>query len=110
MADGTHKIAYRLGNETLTVSEYDGLVRRYSADVVNRVIRRILQKPYRNCLNMKTIASWCEERMTDAEMTLNRSNGESVHAVFSAKNPFRKRKRCVFFRIKSNANFALCFF
>ena len=85
VAGGTHKIAYRLGNETLTVSEYDGLVRQYSGDVVNRVIRRILEKPYRNCLNVKTIASWCEERMTNAEMALNRSNGESVHAAQLSK-------------------------
>ena len=69
----------------MTVSEYDGLVRQYSGDVVNRVIRRILEKPYRNCLNMKTIASWCEERMTNAEMALNRSNGESVHAAQLSK-------------------------
>ena len=81
VAGNTHGIAYRLGHETLTVSEYDELVRQYSKDVADRVIHRILEKPYHNCLNWKTIAAWCEERTTSAETASNKSIGTSVHVA-----------------------------
>lgn len=58
----THTVLYTLGNESLTEAEYQELVEAFSKPVVDSVISRILSKPYRGCLNLATIQSWCKER------------------------------------------------
>ena len=78
--EDTHAIAYRLGHEVLSIHDYDGLVERYSKDVVENVIHRILDKPYHNCLNMRTISEWCGERMQTCDEAARARNVESVHS------------------------------
>lgn len=58
----THTISYTLGSESLTEAEYQDLVKAFTKPVVDSVINRILNKPYRGCLNPATIQSWCKER------------------------------------------------
>lgn len=64
VADGTHTPLFRLKDEVLTSGEYNQLVSSYSKDVADKVIQRILDKPYHGCLNTNTISKWCKERMT----------------------------------------------
>lgn len=59
--EDTHTVIYQLDNETITRNEYEELISRFTERQVERVIKRILNKPYHGCLNVRTIASWCEE-------------------------------------------------
>lgn len=63
-AETTHikNIKYQLDHEYLTREEYQELTRKYSSDVVDSVINRILSKPYHGCLNTWTISLWCAEQ------------------------------------------------
>lgn len=56
------EVLARLGTETLTQKDYQKLTKDYHSDLVDLVIRRILEKPYYNCLNMRTIRKWCTEQ------------------------------------------------
>ena len=56
------KIRAHLGTETLTQESYEKITKDFPADTVDLVIRRILDRPYYNCLNEKTIRKWCKEQ------------------------------------------------
>ncbi|RDU23417.1 replisome organizer [Anaerosacchariphilus polymeriproducens] len=52
---------YKLGEEELSILEYEKLISHYSKNVVDFTIQRIMQHPYVNCLNVETISKWCNE-------------------------------------------------
>ena len=52
----------QLGSETLTQDIYMAIVKDYCKEDVDMVIHRILEHPYMNCLNERTIRKWCEEQ------------------------------------------------
>ncbi len=62
-----HTPKYKLDKEILTNLEYDNLVKKYSQKTVDKVINRILDKPYHGCLNEDTISKWCVEHYDSAE-------------------------------------------
>lgn len=66
----------QLGNENLTINEYNELVQLYDKDLVDGVIDKILKHPYTNCLNVLTIAKWCDEskRRNNTNNKKNRFN------------------------------------
>lgn len=49
----------KLGNEILTIKQYEMLVSKYGQIVVDEMINRIITHPYYGCLNEKTISQWC---------------------------------------------------
>jgi hypothetical protein len=55
------EILYQLGTETLTHTQHNELLNRFSKDILDEVINRIVSHPYHGCLNPETIAKWCEE-------------------------------------------------
>ena len=67
-AKDTH-IKYKLDDEILSDDEYNELVVNFTKNVVDRVITRILGKPYHGCLNVKKISAWCEEQRLDKKGT-----------------------------------------
>lgn len=66
-ADGS-AIHSRLGNEMISEAEYQTLTHTYSKETVDKVIRRIMEKPYHGCLNADTIGNWCSEQGTAVRM------------------------------------------
>ncbi len=62
--DNTHTtdIKYQLGNEILTFREYEQLLKDHPQKTVDSVIARIINKPYKGCLNCATIDEWCSEK------------------------------------------------
>ena len=56
------QIVAQLGTETLTLDIFQKLSEEFSEDLIKAVVKRILDKPYMNCLNEKTIRLWCEEQ------------------------------------------------
>ncbi len=54
-------IAYSMGDEQITMKEYETLTHTFTKSIVDGTIRRIIEKPYRNCLNYDTVFKWCEE-------------------------------------------------
>ena len=57
------EVLARLGTETLTQETYQTLTREFPAKTVDMVIRRILERPYYNCLNEDTIRKWCRDQV-----------------------------------------------
>lgn len=57
----TEEIAYQLGNEILTHTQYEKLKERFGEETVKTQIDRIINHPYNGCLNEEIIAKWCEE-------------------------------------------------
>lgn len=55
------KDEYVLGKETLTHVEYTKLVSSFSKQIVDAVIKRIMDHPYIGCLNVPIISQWCQE-------------------------------------------------
>ena len=55
------EILYQLGTESITHTQYNELKNRFSKDILDDVINRIVSHPYHGCLNTETIAKWCEE-------------------------------------------------
>ena len=76
------EILYQLGTESITHTQYNELICRFSKDMVEEVINRILTHPYHGCLNVETIAKWCEE-------TKNRPKPKQTKNRF---NNFNQRK------------------
>ena len=71
-------IAYSMGNEKITVEEYNNLTHTFTKALVDGTIRRIIEKPYRNCLNYDTVYKWCEEdKGRDNNYALADSNKKS---------------------------------
>ena len=58
----TPSVKYEMDNEILTEEDYHILADAYTEETVDRVIGRILEKPYHGCLNKETIATWCREK------------------------------------------------
>ena len=54
-------IIYSLGNEQLTHTQYNSLLKEFDKETVNAIIDRIINKPYYGCLNVDRIRSWCAE-------------------------------------------------
>lgn len=50
-----------LGKEKLTFIDYNSLKQKYTKKLVDMVLKRIIEHPYLNCLNINTIEQWCEE-------------------------------------------------
>ena len=50
---------YTLGKEVLSEDDYRLLCERYSREVIDDMIHRILNKPYVGCLNAERISAWC---------------------------------------------------
>ena len=59
---GLDKVCYQLGDEHITHRQYNDFVEDYGKEIVDQVIKRILDHPYYGCLNPDTIARWCEEQ------------------------------------------------
>ena len=55
-------IVAQLGSETLTQDTYRKLSEEFSEEIVDGVIKRIMEHPYMNCLNEKKIREWCQEK------------------------------------------------
>lgn len=75
---------FSLGEEVLTEDAYQALVMQYGKEAVDQVIRRILEKPYMNCLNPKVIGAWTAERikrLSDAEL-LSEPAGKMPNSTF----------------------------
>lgn len=66
---------YQLGNERITHTEYDDLIRQHPKKNVDEVIHRIINHPYWNCLNREVILKWCEE----AEKRISKSKKNSFN-------------------------------
>lgn len=81
-------IVAQLGAETLTQDIYLKLIKEFPEDIVKAVVSRILEKPYMNCLNEKTIRSWCMEQKeyetTHRVKKNNFHNFEQRHYDFDA--------------------------
>ncbi len=58
----------RMGNEMISEAEYQTLTHTYAKETVDKVIRRIMEKPYHGCLNVDTIGNWCREQNTTMRM------------------------------------------
>ena len=71
---GDETIAARLGDEILTKEEYLNLKDRYSEVIVNKVLKKILDKQYTGCLNYQTIDKWCDEQFRRTRTTDNFSH------------------------------------
>ena len=68
---------FTLGKETLTDTEYKHLCARYSRDMVDETINRIIRNSYFGCLNTATVSQWCEEaaaRKKDGSLRRNSFN------------------------------------
>lgn len=52
---------YQLGNEKISHTQYNVLIKDFPSEVVDAVIERIVSHPYLNRLNEKTIRQWCTE-------------------------------------------------
>ncbi len=52
---------YTLGNEEISESQFNELSKQFSKTLVENIIQRIIERPYKNCLNVKTITEWCNE-------------------------------------------------
>lgn len=50
-----------LGKEILTYDAYNKLLTQYDKTLLDKIIEKILRKPYYNCLNEQKISEWCEE-------------------------------------------------
>ena len=57
----SENIIYSLGNEQLTHTQYNSLLKEFDKETVNAIIDRIINKPYYGCLNVDRIRSWCAE-------------------------------------------------
>ena len=55
------EIMYQLGREVLTRSQYKQLIEQYGEKCVVSQIDKIVNHPYKGCLNEETIAQWCDE-------------------------------------------------
>lgn len=75
----TNSSKYRIGNESLSTTDYENLIKRYSKGLVESVIQRILSKPYHGCLNVSTISSWCEEHKREFHVVASNEE-ESKHS------------------------------
>jgi hypothetical protein len=69
------EILYQLGTETLTHTQYDELKCRFSKDILDEVINRIVIHPYHGCLNVETITKWCEESKNRPKTNKPKKNG-----------------------------------
>lgn len=67
-------IAAQLGSEILTDNEYKDLKDKYSETIVNKVLKKILEKQYLGCLNYQTVDQWCDEEFKRRRTTDNFSN------------------------------------
>lgn len=68
------KILLRLGTETLTQNDYKNLAKDFPSDLLDLVIRRIMGKPYYNCLNEETIRKWCNDQVDYRKKQERRKN------------------------------------
>lgn len=59
-------VIYTLGNQSLTLEDYNSLVSQFGKDLVDYHIHRILNKPYRGMLRKDIITKWCQESMQSA--------------------------------------------
>ena len=57
----TSPVRFSLGNETISEAEYQALIMAHQKEYVDDVVRRILETPYMNCLNVETIEQWVKE-------------------------------------------------
>ena len=57
------EIVHTLGNQSLSKTDYDDLVRQFGKNNVDYQIQRILSKPYRGMLRKDIIAEWCLESL-----------------------------------------------
>ncbi len=76
--------AYTLGKEKLSTDDYGLLIAKYPESLVQRVIQRIIAKPYYGCLNITKITEWCNEQMQNSSGTPGVKK-ESVHSRQLAK-------------------------
>ena len=58
-------------HDTLTMSEYNRLLSLFPKKLVDEKIRRINERPYKNCMNYEKIAQWC---MEDCERDKNKNS------------------------------------
>ena len=69
------EILYQLGTESITHTQYKELNSRFSKDVLDDVINRIINHPYHGCLNVETISKWCnEQKSRPKQKTTNKFN------------------------------------
>ena len=54
-----------LGKEILFQSAYNDLLVNFPRNTVDKVLNRILAKPYYGCLNYTTISKWCLEEVVN---------------------------------------------
>lgn len=66
-----NEIHAQLDTEILTKQMYNTLLSKFQKTKVDRIIKRILEKPYRNCLNVKTIEEWCSEEKIQKKNKFN---------------------------------------
>ena len=80
---------YSLGNETLTHTHYESLVKEFDKETVDRIINRIISRPYHGCLNYDTIKRWCNEAKQRAKvMPFTTYGAKSSFHNFSLKNDY----------------------
>ena len=68
---GQDSIVAQLGKEFLTKAEYKDLSDKYSVRIVEKVIDKILNKPYPGCLNYATVDKWCDEQFKSSGVKKN---------------------------------------
>ncbi len=85
--DESGLMRFSLGNESISEAEYQALLRAHRKEYVDDVIRRILETPYMNCLNLETIEQWVRE--TEQRMAaLSSLPARQIRQRISGRNSF----------------------
>lgn len=61
-------IRFSLKDESITDQQYTQLLNKYDKEILDSCIKRIIDKPYYNCLNEVTISNWCEESQNNKKV------------------------------------------
>lgn len=72
--DSIGECKYQLGKEILTNTQYDTLLQTFPKQVLDEVIKRILDHPYIGCLNERKIAEWCREATSRKQSTRKKNS------------------------------------
>lgn len=71
--------------DTLPTYQYELLVKEYGKEAVDYQISRIKNKNYKGCMNLETIAQWCEERKTRKTVSIDKKSNKTEQDKSVAK-------------------------
>lgn len=83
----TDPVRFSLGKESISEIEYQALITAHRKEYVDDVIRRILETPYMNCLNLETIEQWVRETEQRME-ALSSLPARQIRQRISGRNSF----------------------